>query len=77
MFLILGGFAIVELILGRFKKKDLITYACWMFISFIILGIFFTPVALGTLPRYGIQNLIQSYASGIAIFAFIFWLLIS
>ncbi len=65
IFLILGGFAVFEIFLNKFDKKDLYLYASWLIITTII-DIFL----------YGFENgfviFISSLTTGITYLAFIF-----
>jgi len=68
IFLIMGIFAVIEILLNKFDKKDFYAYSCWLFLSLIILMLFFGN-------RYNLGTIVLSSTTAIALFAFFFYLI--
>lgn len=62
VFLAISGFALIEIFLKKFEKKDFYTYTCWLLPLLFILTV--------PLHRFKLIDLVVSFTSGIAIFAF-------
>jgi len=68
IFLIIGIFVIIEIILDKFSKKDFLSYLSWFFFSIIFLLVFFSS-------RYNLGTILLSSTTAVAVFALIFYLI--
>jgi asparagine N-glycosylation enzyme membrane subunit Stt3 len=68
LFLLIGGFAFVEILLGKFDKKFFYVYASWVIGMFLLLNGYLFYDYGGA--RFGYKILLGSFTSGLAIFAF-------
>ncbi|GAG49958.1 unnamed protein product, partial [marine sediment metagenome] len=64
IFLIIGMFAFLQIILNKFSKKDLYTYTSWMIILTIVLVMFSNG-------RFHLKDLIVSFSTGIVYMVFL------
>jgi len=62
IFLTIGAFGLIELILHKFNKQKLYIYTAWIISSFSVLMIFFSS-------KFGIGNLTTSFTTSIALIA--------
>ena len=67
IFLTIGLFTLVELLLGKLNKKELYYYIPWIFFSFSILMIFFPD-------KFTFGNIILSTTTGSGLIALFIWL---
>ncbi|MEK6841203.1 MAG: STT3 domain-containing protein, partial [Nanoarchaeota archaeon] len=67
IFLTIGLFTLVELLLGKLNKKDLYYYIPWIFFSFSILMIFFPD-------KFSFGNIILSTTTSSGLIALFIWL---
>ena len=67
IFLMIGIFAIIEILLNKFSKKDFISYASWLFLSLIVLMTLFSS-------RYNLGTILLSSTTSMAVFALFFYI---
>ncbi len=67
IFLIVGLFAFIEILLSKFDKKDFLSYLSWLIFSFLFLSVIYSA-------KYNLGTILLSSTTSIALFALIFYL---